>query len=56
LVKLFTFKEIKEIVFSLAHNKGPGPDEFTGEFYQYFWDFVKVPLKIVFDDFMAMNG
>jgi hypothetical protein len=34
LVKKIDFQEIKEIDFSLAHNKSPGPDGFPGEFYQ----------------------
>jgi hypothetical protein len=38
----------------LAHNKSPGPAGFSGEFYQFFWDFIKVPLKKLFDDFV--NG
>jgi hypothetical protein len=53
LIKLFYFQEIKGIVFSLAYNKSPGPDGFPGEFYQFFWDCVKVPLKQLFDDFMG---
>jgi hypothetical protein len=54
LTKPFSFEEIKGIVFSLAHNKSPGSDGFPGEFYQFFWDLIKVPLKRVFDDFV--NG
>jgi hypothetical protein len=52
LTKLFSFEEIKDIVFSLDHNKSPGLDGFPNEFYQFFWDFVKVPLKKLFDDFV----
>jgi hypothetical protein len=54
VTKPFSFEEIKDIVFSLAHNKSPGPDGFPGEFYQFFWDLIKVPLKKVFDD--SVNG
>jgi hypothetical protein len=54
LTKSFSFEEIKGIVFSLAHNKSPGPDGFPGEFYQFFWDLIKVSLKNFFDDFV--NG
>jgi hypothetical protein len=36
LVKEFSFKEIKEIVFSLAHTKSPNFDGFPSEFYQSF--------------------
>jgi hypothetical protein len=38
-------EEIKGIVFSLAHNKSPGPDGFPGEFYQFFWEKIKNSLK-----------
>jgi hypothetical protein len=55
LTKPFSFEEIKDIVFSLAHNKSPGPDGFPREFYQFFWDLIKVPLKKVFDDFVNGN-
>jgi hypothetical protein len=54
LKKPFSFEEIKGILFSLAHNKSPGPDGFPREFYQFFWDLIKVPLKKVFDEFV--NG
>jgi hypothetical protein len=53
LTKPFSFEEIKGIVFSLAHNKSPVPDGFPGEFYQFFWDLIKVPVKKVFDDFVS---
>jgi hypothetical protein len=53
LTKPFSFEEIKGIVFSLAHNKSPVPDGFPGEFYQFFWDLIKVHVKKVFDDFVS---
>jgi hypothetical protein len=34
LVEVFSYEEIKKIVFSLTHNKSPGPDGFPSEFYQ----------------------
>jgi hypothetical protein len=36
LTKPFSFEEIKDIVFSLAHNKSPGPDGFPGNFISSF--------------------
>lgn len=43
-------EEIKTIVFSLGHNKAPGPDGLPGEFYQFF---IKFSLKRKIDDFVA---
>lgn len=51
LTRDFSMDEIKHIVFSLGHNKAPGPDGFPGEFYQFFWDTIKFSLKRLFDDF-----
>jgi hypothetical protein len=33
---VFTEQEIKEAIFQMKHNKAPGPDEFSAEFYQVF--------------------
>jgi hypothetical protein len=35
----------------LSHNKSPRPDCFPGEFYQFFWEQIKNPLKRLFDAF-----
>lgn len=51
LIRDFSFEEIKAIVFSLGHNKVPGPDGFPREFYQFFGDVIKCSLKRPFDDF-----
>jgi hypothetical protein len=32
----FTEKEIREAIFSMEHNKAPGPYGFPAEFYQHF--------------------
>lgn len=52
LTRVFTLEEIKKIVFSLGHNKAPGPNGFPEEFYQFFWDIIKYSLKRLFDDFV----
>lgn len=36
LIEPFSLKEIKEAVFSMKHNKAPGPDGFLIEFFQKF--------------------
>src|ERR1041385_5174411 len=41
LTEPFTEKEVKEVVFNMAHNKSPGPDGFNAEFYQHFWEVIK---------------
>ena len=53
LVQPFSMEEIKDVVFSMEHNKAPGPDGFNAEFYQYFWDLIKWDLKAMLDDFHA---
>jgi hypothetical protein len=32
----------------MEHNKAPGPDGFPAEFYQIFWDTIKVDLLTLF--------
>jgi hypothetical protein len=34
----------------MEHNKAPGPDGFLAEFYQKFWDVIKVDLMQMFHD------
>lgn len=46
LIDKFSLEEIKHVVFNMAHNKSPGPDGFTVEFYQHFWDLIKNDLKL----------
>jgi hypothetical protein len=43
--------EIKESVFQIEHNKAPGPDGFSAEFYLVFWEIIKEDLLILFSDF-----
>lgn len=50
LTSSFEEGEVKEVVFSLKHNSAPGPNGLH-EFYQDFWDTIKVDLMNVFFDF-----
>jgi hypothetical protein len=36
----------------MEHNKAPGPDGFPAEFYQHFWDIIKLDLLPLFNDFI----
>jgi hypothetical protein len=42
--------EVWEAIFSMNHNKAPGPDGFSVEFYQQFWETVKDNLMHMFKD------
>lgn len=50
LMAPFTEKEIREAIFSMEHNKAPGPDGFPVEFYQHFWEVIKGDLINMFHD------
>jgi hypothetical protein len=36
LIAVITKQEVKEVVFQIKHNKAPGLDVFSAEFYQFF--------------------
>jgi hypothetical protein len=44
LIKTFSEEEVEAVVFSMEHNKAPGPDGFPVEFYQVCWDVIKMIL------------
>jgi hypothetical protein len=44
----FSEDEVKKAVFQMEHNKAPGPDGFLAEFYQFFWEVIKLDLLELF--------
>jgi hypothetical protein len=50
LMPYFMEKEIRDAVFTMEHNKALGPNGFPVEFYQKFWDVIKVDLMQMFHD------
>jgi hypothetical protein len=51
----FLENEIKEAIFQMKHNKAPGLDGFSAEFYQVFWDVIKEDLLPLFKEFHKGN-
>ena len=47
----FAEAKVKAAIFQMEHNKAPGPDGFPVEFYQVFWEVIKVDLMAMFHDF-----
>ena len=48
LIAKFFEAEVKEAIFSMEHNKSPGPNGFPAEFYQVFWEVIKADLMAMF--------
>jgi hypothetical protein len=53
LTRPFDMEEIREVVFSMKHNRAPGPDNIPTEFFQEFWHTIKTDLFNLFQDFYA---
>jgi hypothetical protein len=51
LIKDYSFEEVYEAISQMKHNKAPGPDGFPAEFYQTFWEVIKVDLMALFISF-----
>jgi hypothetical protein len=41
---------VQEAIFDMKHNKAPGLDGFSAEFYQKFWNTIKGDLMQMFHD------
>lgn len=49
----FTKEEVGKAIFQMEHNKASGPDGFPVEFYQNFWDVIKIDLMELFHELHA---
>jgi mannosylglycoprotein endo-beta-mannosidase len=50
LTNPFTEEEVLEAISQMEHNKAPGPDGFPAEFYQKFWEVIKLDLMALFNE------
>ena len=55
LTYTFSQEEVRAAIFQMEHNKAPGPDGFSPEFYQVFWNLIKDDLMALFTDFHQGN-
>jgi hypothetical protein len=53
LVAPFSEEEVKMAVLDMKHNKAPCSDGFPAEFYQFFWEIMKLDLMSLFYEFHA---
>jgi hypothetical protein len=51
----FIEKEVFEAIMQMKENKAPGPDGFPAEFYQSFWEVIKIDLMRLFEAFQNGN-
>lgn len=47
LMSAISLEELEKIVFQMKKGKAPGPDGFPSEFFQEFWDIIKLDLLVV---------
>ena len=55
LTQDFSEKEVFEAIQQMEHNKALGPDGFPVEFYQFFWEILKIDLMAMFVQLRAGN-
>jgi hypothetical protein len=51
LTRPFTMDEVREAIFQMEHNKAPGLDGFSAEFYQSCWEIIKNDFMTLFQEF-----
>ena len=52
----FTVEEIHSALMDMSGDKAPGPDGFTGAFWQTCWDFVKEEIMDLFKEFFVQKS
>ena len=55
LIDEFMEKEVRDAIFQMKHNRAPGPDGFSAEFFQVFWTLIKDDLMAMFREFHVGN-
>jgi hypothetical protein len=55
LTRDFSEEEVREAIMQMERNKAPGPDGFPAEFYQKFWDVIKMDLMAMFIQLQTSN-
>jgi hypothetical protein len=50
---MYSKEEVRKTTFQMEHNKATDPDGFPAEFYQTFWDTIKIDLLDLFSCFHA---
>eukprot|EP00253_Pinus_taeda_P023191 PITA_23191 len=55
LLKPISLQEVEIVVNSLKAGKAPGPDGFTSNFYQHFWELIKWEVWQVVEEFRNMR-
>jgi hypothetical protein len=51
LITDYSMEEIPKAIFQMEHNKSSGPDGFSADFYQHFWEVIKTDMMSLFECF-----
>ena len=55
LEHLFTEEEVRSVIANLPNDKAPGPDGFTGLFYEKAWGTIKMDVMNAFNAFWSLD-